>query len=232
MIFNKRRAVGFTLIEMLIALAIVAILALLAWRGLEEVLRSARRVNEVDGQLQTTAAIFSQFKTDLSHAELSDQRRYFPNDAVQVDQNGLTLLVTQRPAEKPAYQERIQWTLNNGALIRTSQVQNQTDPAPTVQSAPIAMKGMAIRFWLEPGGWSALTSFGQNADLGGFQVDFQGVANTLELSTTQVGSGSNAPAAPTGTDTQSQPLIRAVEVTLTQPNAQAVRQLFITGTIQ
>lgn len=41
---------GFTLLEVLIALGIVAVISILSWQGLEEVLRSANRVTQVDEQ--------------------------------------------------------------------------------------------------------------------------------------------------------------------------------------
>ncbi len=58
----NKNAKGFTLLEVLIALGIVSVISILSWQGLQEVLRSANRVTEVDEQIQTVAAVFSQFE--------------------------------------------------------------------------------------------------------------------------------------------------------------------------
>lgn len=58
---------GFTLLEVLIALGIVAVISILSWQGLEEVLRSANRVTQVDEQIQTVSAVFSQLEKTLAH---------------------------------------------------------------------------------------------------------------------------------------------------------------------
>ena len=53
----NKNAKGFTLLEVLIALGIVSVISILSWQGLQEVLRSANRVTEVDEQIQTVAAV-------------------------------------------------------------------------------------------------------------------------------------------------------------------------------
>ena len=52
----NKNANGFTLLEVLIALGIVSVISILSWQGLQEVLRSANRVTEVDEQIQTVSA--------------------------------------------------------------------------------------------------------------------------------------------------------------------------------
>ena len=67
----SKNAQGFTLLEVLIALGIVSVISILSWQGLQEVLRSANRVTEVDEQIQTVSAVLSQFEKDLGALELT-----------------------------------------------------------------------------------------------------------------------------------------------------------------
>jgi len=62
----NKNAKGFTLLEVLIALGIVSVISILSWQGLQEVLRSANRVTEVDEQIQTVAAVFHSSKKTLA----------------------------------------------------------------------------------------------------------------------------------------------------------------------
>jgi len=62
----NKNAKGFTLLEVLIALGIVSVISILSWQGLQEVLRSANRVTEVDEQIQTVAAVFHSSKKILA----------------------------------------------------------------------------------------------------------------------------------------------------------------------
>ena len=64
----KRGAGGFTLIELLIAISLMAVLAVLGWRGLDSVLSSRERIVAVSDSLRSLSVGFSQIDDDLRQA--------------------------------------------------------------------------------------------------------------------------------------------------------------------
>ena len=61
-----RRSPGFTLVEVLVALAVMALLALLSWRGLDTMLRTQSGLQQRADQIRTLQAGLAQWQTDLS----------------------------------------------------------------------------------------------------------------------------------------------------------------------
>ena len=63
---------GFTLVEVLVAISVMALMTLMAWRGLDGMLRSQRELQSRADQLRTLQAGLAQWQTDLSQlTELS-----------------------------------------------------------------------------------------------------------------------------------------------------------------
>ena len=205
---------GFTLLEVLVALGIVAIISILAWRGLEEVLRLSSRVDHVDAQLQTLSAVFSQLEEDVDALELSATAPAAQNNPVRITDTGLALDLIRRNTGEPAFLERVSWTWENGKLMRLTQRADQTHTG-----IPIEIAGMRLRLFQEPGGWTQSVEFGANTELAAVDFPLQGASNTLNRTGEAAGANTGHSAA----------LIRAVEITLTQSNKQAVRRVFLTG---
>lgn len=67
----RRRRAGFTLVEVLVALTVMALMAALAWRGVDGVLRSRDASREVLDRHLLLATWLSQWETDLQslHAD-------------------------------------------------------------------------------------------------------------------------------------------------------------------
>ncbi|HEX4918996.1 MAG TPA: prepilin-type N-terminal cleavage/methylation domain-containing protein [Limnobacter sp.] len=230
---NSRRITGFTLLEVLIALGIVAVISVLSWRGLEEVLRSAGRVTEVDERIQTMQAVFGQLNKDLAALNLDGEPLRPTSDRVETTGNGLLLQLTRRDTSQPAYREQVEWTWQNNTLIRIAR--NELNPEQPIASEPIPMVGMLLRTWREPGGWSAPLALGNVQVPQATDLDLQG-APLQPLIAQGPGapptSGENPPPGETpaaGALPDSTALVRAVEVTLTQTNGQSVTRLMLTG---
>lgn len=65
---RARRQAGFTLLELLIAVALMAVLAVLGWRGLDSVLATRDRIVQGSDDLRALSATFAQMEDDLRRA--------------------------------------------------------------------------------------------------------------------------------------------------------------------
>lgn len=228
----NHNAKGFTLLEVLIALGIVSVISILSWQGLQEVLRSANRVTAVDEQIQTVSAVMSQFEKDLGALELTLDSPTPESDLIEVTGNGLLIQFTQRNTGEPAYRERVEWVLDGTNLLRIAR--RQANPEQPSISDPIATRGMQVRLLREPGGWSSPVVFGNHAIQERTDLELQGPALQLNNGAPaqrppggEDGETPGTPETPEGQAVQS--LVRAVEISLTQPNNQAVTRVFLTG---
>ena len=115
------RARGFTLIELLVASALLAILAVIGWRGLDAVLTSRDRIVERSDELQAMSVAFSQMDEDLRRSwpvrllGLAVPTLTFrPTDA------GMTLQLLREGggASDPSRIERVAYRLRDGLLER------------------------------------------------------------------------------------------------------------------
>ena len=63
-----RRPAGFTLLEVLIAIALMAVLAVLGWRGLDSILITRERLTRSSDDLKALSVCFTQLEEDLRRA--------------------------------------------------------------------------------------------------------------------------------------------------------------------
>ena len=226
---------GFTRLEVLVALGIVAVISILSWQGLQEVLRSTQRVSAVDEQVQTVSAVFSQLDKDLNALELDLNGATPEGDLIETTGNGLLMRFTRRDTSEPAYREQVEWVLTENGLLRIAT--RELNPEQPSVTPPIAIKGLRVRLLREPGGWSTPVAIGQVVAQEFQDINLQGppvqLNNTPAPPNQPPNAGENPnpnpnPTAPQATQT-SQGLVRAVEVGLTQPNNQTVTRVFLTG---
>ena len=64
-LFRGGRVRGFTLIELLVACALMAVLALLSWRGLDSILQTRERLMVASDELRSLTLAFSQMEEDV-----------------------------------------------------------------------------------------------------------------------------------------------------------------------
>eukprot|EP01034_Spumella_vulgaris_P040814 gene40814-50506_t len=68
-----RRARGFTLVELLVAIAVLAIVAVLGWRGLDGIVRSRQALTEQMEQTRGIQLAFAQMQSDMEQRALRKQ---------------------------------------------------------------------------------------------------------------------------------------------------------------
>ncbi|MFC0402445.1 PulJ/GspJ family protein [Paraburkholderia rhizosphaerae] len=70
---RRRTAHGFTLIELLVAIAILAVIAVLSWRGLDEIIRSRQIITNAMEDERVFAQLFDQMRIDARQAASEDE---------------------------------------------------------------------------------------------------------------------------------------------------------------
>mgnify|MGYP003756595207 CR=1 FL=1 len=120
---RARASRGFTLVELLIAAALMAVLAVLSWRGLDAVLESRRRIVEASDELRSLTLAFSQLDEDLRRSwPVRLLRLQVPSIGFTVsgEQAAATLEVLREAtgAAEPTQLQRVAWRLRDGVLER------------------------------------------------------------------------------------------------------------------
>lgn len=201
---------GFTLIEVLVALGIVAVVSLLAWRGLDEVLRSAHRVTDVDNTLQTTQATFTQLDNDLKQLNLGNPNPDGIVDEVTLTSDGLQIRSVDRTHGPNSFRKEVRWSFTDEGLLRTEQREGEETAADI--PPPLPFEGMQVRLLWESSGWSMPVTLGRYTAVDWQDVELQGSALTPPTSSSQTAER-----------------VKAVEVRLTQSNHQTAVRLLVTG---
>jgi general secretion pathway protein J len=107
---------GFTLVELLVAIGILAMVAVLGWRGLDGIVRA--RV-ALTNQMETTRGMqlaFAQMQSDCEHVagkEILDQRPY-----LIADKDRLTLVRVVSTENEPTRLQVVAYRLVDGTLTR------------------------------------------------------------------------------------------------------------------
>ena len=111
-----KTARGFTLVELLVAIGILAMVAVLGWRGLDGIVRARVALTDQMEMTRGMQLAFAQMQSDCEHAvdsAMLGRRPYL----VQED-NRLTLVRTVFNENEPARLQVIAYRLVDGQLMR------------------------------------------------------------------------------------------------------------------
>ncbi len=162
---RARAQAGFTLIEVLVALALMALVSLMAWRGLESV-SSAR--DWISQQAEDTDAIVRTLGQIGRDAELAYNGPSFsaPGIDARVFISGIRLLpgaagaqtleILRPDPDGSGRWQRVQWTVRKDGLWRASGLPADQAPLPPAGDGALLLPGvraLTLRGWVPGAGW-------------------------------------------------------------------------------
>ena len=184
---KRRAAPGFTLLELLIAISLMAVLAVLGWRGLDSVLASRERISQASDEVRALSVSFTQMDEDLRRSwpvrllNLPQPPVAFVADGAN-EQPALVLVRELPPGSGGSQLQRVSYRLRDGVFERgflplVSPAQGggsgstadgsgastgaTTEAQFTWQPLMSGVRGLQMRGWIAGQGWvpaAALTS--------------------------------------------------------------------------
>jgi general secretion pathway protein J len=115
---RRRRfgARGFTLIELLVAIAILAVIAVLSWRGLDQIIRGRTAITNAMEDERVFAQLFDQMRIDARQAASDDEA----GGEAAISVSGNTLQIVRHivlPATAPRLQV-VRYQISTGHVVR------------------------------------------------------------------------------------------------------------------
>ncbi|MGG2397273.1 type II secretion system minor pseudopilin GspJ [Pseudomonas sp. SH1-B] len=154
---------GFTLLELLIAIAIFALLGLATYRMLDSVLSADAVTREHERQLRELTRALSAFERDLRQVTLRPIRDGFgdPQPALHSDLADATALELTRAGwrnplgQRRAEVQRVRWQLSGEQWQRRywRVLDRAQDSAPQVQQALDGVESLSLRYLDKDGQW-------------------------------------------------------------------------------
>lgn len=215
---RARRAAGFTLIELLVAIAILAVVAILSWRGLDQIVRGRDIITHSMAEERVFAQMFDQMRIDTREAVSDDEAG---GAAVSVD--GGALQIVRAFAVPPGAAPRLQvvrYRVSNGQVVRYA-------------SPPIANLGELRRALRggESGTWSALPMMqGVGAIDARLYLPKQGWTSNMDEVRRQIAAANNSVKVPQLGNAPVPRAVTGLEVSVAAPSlARPVTRVFLVG---
>ncbi|MEA3082529.1 MAG: ral secretion pathway protein [Paraburkholderia sp.] len=137
---------GFTLIELLVAIAIMAVIAVLSWRGLDQIIRGRQTITNAMEDERVFAQLFDQMRIDARQAASDDESG---QAAVSVSGSVLQIVrETLLPGTAPRLQV-VRYRVSEGRVVRYA-----SPPLGNVGELRRALRGG------EGDGWTAVPLMG------------------------------------------------------------------------
>jgi len=173
---------GFTLIEVMVAIMLMAVVSLMAWRGLDSVTRADSHLQASTEQTETLLRALNQLQQDVS---LRAGIELAPPDNAETpgpapgalpaltvrssDNQGFRLELIRRAANPGTGLQRVRWWLKGNTLYRAVAPPQDRYPLPAPRDAVAVLNQVSdvqVRVWDASKGWWQLSGNRQENPLG------------------------------------------------------------------
>lgn len=171
-----KRTRGFTLLELLVAVALLSVLAVLSWRGMDSVLRSRDRIVQSSDELRALSVTFAQMEQDV-RATWTVGLLGLAEPAIAFSVAGeraapQVALLRETSASEAMQLQRVRYRLNGRRLERgfAPWTPLASSAAQPVSEAPLVWQPLLgdideVRFraWIPSRGWLPAASLARDA---------------------------------------------------------------------
>ncbi|QJI29507.1 prepilin-type N-terminal cleavage/methylation domain-containing protein [Pseudomonas sp. ADAK18] len=178
----KNRQNGFTLIEVMVAIMLMAVVSLIAWRGLDSVTRADSHLQASTEQTEVLLRALNQLQQDVSlragiELALPDNAETpgpapgaLPALTVRSsDSKGFRLELIRSAANPSTGLQRVRWWLKGDTLYRAIAPPQDRYPLPAPRDAVAVLNQVSdvqVRVWDADKGWRQLSGNRQENPLG------------------------------------------------------------------
>ncbi|HHS7812411.1 prepilin-type N-terminal cleavage/methylation domain-containing protein [Pseudomonas putida] len=171
---------GFTLIEVMVAILLMAVVSLIAWRGLDSVTRADRHLQASSEQSDSLLRALNQLQRDVemrAGIELTEPKKVGVDDeppsappALTVrssDSKGFRLDIIRSAADQPGALQRVRWWVKGDTLYRAVAEARSRYPLPGAGVAVLqGVSDVQVRVWEVDKGWRQLSGNRREDPLG------------------------------------------------------------------
>jgi len=112
-----KNARGFTLIELLVAITVLAIVAVMGWRGLDTIVRSREQLTQNMEQTRGIQLTFAQLQSDLEH--IADKALLRDHQNILADNSRLVFIRTVLSENSASQLQVVSYIIRDGVLSRS-----------------------------------------------------------------------------------------------------------------
>ena len=168
---------GFTLIEVMVAIMLMALVSVIAWRGLDSVTRADQHLQASTEQTEGLLRALNQMQRDISlraSVELAEPGTAKDAGLAAVtvrssDSKGFRLeVIRSAPATGDGLQ-RVRWWLKGDSLYRAAAPARDRFPLPAAKDGVVVLAGVSdvqVRVWDKEKGWRQLSGNKREEPLG------------------------------------------------------------------